>query len=377
MRRPSGRGPFRPGLGGIPPYFAGREEEQSLFRDFFGSLAQGEPPATVVVLYGPRGNGKTALLRWAEREANSREGLEAEWLTAADIPTAAETASQLRVTSLLQRLTPQSVSVAGVSVGMRNPDGPARLARALAERANSRPLLLLLDEAHTLTPEAGHLLLNAAPEAGAVSPFLLVLAGTPDLPARLSEMSASFWGRAEKVRLGRLEDGPTAEAIRRPLRAEGITLDEDALASIVRESHGYPYFTQLWGGAVWKALRRASGSGNRVTPEVLAAASSAFEEKRNDYYLDRFYELQKRDLLEAARIVAEAFRHRSRLDDREYRAAVRAAGSEDSGPGAPEAGVALEHLGFVWRAKGLPGWEPGIPSLMDYIREYAPAPNRS
>ena len=114
-----------------------------------------------------------------------------------------------------------------------------------------------------------------------------------------------------------------------------------------------------------------------MTPEVLEAASSAFEEKRNDYYLDRFYELQKRNLLEAARVVAEAFRLRSRLDDRELRAAVRQAASEDSGPSAPEAGEALEHLGFVWKTKGLPGWEPGIPSVMDYIREYAPAPNRS
>lgn len=164
----------------------------------------------------------------------------------------------------------------------------------MAERAKAQPLLLFLDEAHTLTPEAGRLLLNAAQEVGNSAPFLLVLAGTPDLPARLSEMSASFWGRAEKIRLGRLEEGPTAEAIRRPLRDEGIALDEDALARIVRESHGYPYFTQLWGRALWVALRRAPGSGDRVTPEVLEAAFSLFEEKRDDYYLDRYFELDKR-----------------------------------------------------------------------------------
>ena len=346
-----------------------------MFREFFGSLAEGEPPAAIVVLYGPRGNGKTALLRWAEREANSLESLEADWLTAADIPTAAETASHLRVASLLQRLTPRSVSVAGVSVGLRNRDGPVRLAQALAERARARPLVLFLDEAHTLTPEAGHLLLNAAQEAGTVSPFLLVLAGTPDLPARMSEMGASFWGRAEKIRLGRLGEGPTAEAIRRPLQAEGITVGKEALAQIVRESHGYPYFTQLWGRAVWVALRQVPERADRVTPEVLDAASAMFTEKRNDYYLDRFYELQKRNLLEAAREVAEAFRSRSRLDDSDFRAAVRQAVNEDSKPSATEAGDALEHLGFVWKTKGLPGWEPGIPSLMDYLREHAPAPN--
>ena len=288
MGKPSGRGPFRPGLGGRPPYFAGREEEQALFQEFYPALAQGAPPGTILAVYGPRGNGKTTLLRWAEREATVVDGLSTDWLTPADIPTAAETAVQLRVDSLLQRLTPASVSVAGVAVGLRSPDGPARLARALAERANAQPLLLFLDEAHTLTPEAGRLLLNAAQEVGNSAPFLLVLAGTPDLPARLSEMSASFWGRAEKIRLGRLEEEPTAEAIRRPLRDEGIALGEDALARIVEESHGYPYFTQLWGRALWVALRRAPGSGDRVTPEVLEAAFSMFEEKRDDYDVDRY-----------------------------------------------------------------------------------------
>lgn len=378
MSRPSGRGPFRPGLGGRPPYFAGREEEQALFREFFPALAEGTPPATILAVYGPRGNGKTTLLRWAEREAGVVDGLATDWLTPADIPTATETAVQLRVDSLLQRLTPASVSVAGVAVGLRSPDGPARLARALAERAKAQPLLLFLDEAHTLTPEAGRLLLNAAQEVGNSAPFLLVLAGTPDLPARLSEMSASFWGRAEKIRLGRLEEEPTAEAIRRPLDAEGIALDEDALARIVEESHGYPYFTQLWGRALWVALRRTPGNGDRVTPEVLEAAFSMFEEKRDDYYVDRYYELQKRGLLAPAREVADRFRTRSLLDDAEFREAVRHAPPEEpaEGPALNPAAAAevLEHLGFVWRTKSLPRWEPGIPSLMDYIREHAPAP---
>lgn len=106
MNARSGRGPFRPGLGGRPPYFAGREEEQALFREFFPILAEGEPPATILAVCGPRGNGKTTLLRWAERETAVVDGLSTDWLTPADIPTAAETAVQLRVDSLLQRLTP-------------------------------------------------------------------------------------------------------------------------------------------------------------------------------------------------------------------------------------------------------------------------------
>lgn len=57
-------GPFKPGFGGMPPHLAGRQEEQDLFRGLLTDMENGEPLASDVVLYGPRGNGKTVLLRW-------------------------------------------------------------------------------------------------------------------------------------------------------------------------------------------------------------------------------------------------------------------------------------------------------------------------
>ena len=67
-------GPFRPGAGGLPPYLAGREGEQRLFRELLQDLQRGVPSSSEVVLYGPRGNGKTALLFWLEREIRSLAG---------------------------------------------------------------------------------------------------------------------------------------------------------------------------------------------------------------------------------------------------------------------------------------------------------------
>ena len=49
--------------------------------------------------------------------------------------------------------------------------------------------------------------------------------------------------------------------------------------------------------------------------------------------------------------------------------------SGGGGPGVGEAAEALEHLGFVWQARGTLSWEPGIPSLMDFILENAPPPD--
>ena len=362
-------GPFQPGTGRPPPYLAGREEEQSLFRSHFEALRRGRSAPAEILLHGPRGNGKTALLAWAEREAESDDGLEARWLTGSGVPAPEALVQRLRLSSLFDRLSADSISFGGVGVSLRRGEGYPPLEEALEARAKARPLLVLLDEAHTLEPKVGQWLLNAAQIAGRRAPFLLVLAGTPDLRARLSEMGASFWNRAKKLRVGRLDGTAAAEAIRRPLADDGITIEAEALERMVRESHGYPFFVQLWGQAVWRRVRGSAAGAGTVTTAVVEDAVGEFEAERNDYYIDRYRELKKRELLPAARAVAAAFRDGSRLGDAAFERAIAGSGG---GPGVSEAAEALEHLGFVWQAGGTPSWEPGIPSLMDYIVEHAP-----
>ena len=69
-------GPFRAGPGGLPPYLAGRESEQDTCRAFMAELQSGGPPPREIVFYGPRGNGKTALLVWMRKEAASYYALD-------------------------------------------------------------------------------------------------------------------------------------------------------------------------------------------------------------------------------------------------------------------------------------------------------------
>ena len=373
MSVPAELGPFQPGTGGLPPYLAGREGEQTLFRRYFGALRRGRSAPGEILLYGPRGNGKSALLAWAERETEGDDGLDAHWLVGSDIPAPADFVSRLDLGSWLRKIAPESVSVAGVGVSLRQGgDRPIRLAEALAARARAKPLLILLDEAHTLEPKVGQWLLNAAQVAGRRSPFLLVLAGTPDLRARLSEMEASFWNRARQLPLGRLDEAAAAEAIRRPLADDGITIEAEALERMVRESHGYPFFVQLWGQAVWDRVRGSAAGAGAVTAAVVEEAAGEFETQRNRYYLDRFDELDRQGWLEAAREVALEFRERTRLPHTGFRKAIRRAAPAGDRTAELEAAAALEHLGFVWKTRGTPSWEPGIPSLMDYIVAHAP-----
>ena len=368
-----GFGPFRPGAGRLPPFLAGRAEEQTLFRSRLAQLDRGEPTPSEIVLYGPRGNGKTALLVWMMNETDSVPGVDVIRMTPSEFQTRTEFAELLLPEFWWEAVRPTE-SVRGFE-WRPGANAPAPRIRSVLElRSKKKPLILLLDEAHRLDPRVGRELLNAAQEVGQAAPFLLVLAGTPNLRAHLGTMGASFWNRGQKLRINRLDSSAAADAIRRPLEAEQVPISDDALAHIVRESEGYPYFLQLWGAAVWN--RDAAGPSARpqhLTAADTAACQSLFESEKNDYYLDRYDELEDIGLLGPARAVAEVFETRERVNDFELDAAVRRGLGPDADDGAVEAvAEQFDHLGFVWQSGGMPDWEPGIPSLMDYIREVVP-----
>ena len=218
----------------------------------------------------------------------------------------------------------------------------------------------------------GRALLNASQIVASELPFLLVLAGTPNLRDRLSRTSASFWSRAEQIPVNRLDALAAAAAIRRPLEEEGVVINDDGLDHIIGQSHGYPYFLQLWGSLVWRRAV-AAGAGRRITLAEVQAAQPEFDERRGIYYLQRFNELADRDLLPAARAVADAFTERPAWLEPDLRDLVRRRTGGTAGPDhAAKALRILRQLGFIWQSGSDPRWEPGIPSLMDYIREYAP-----
>ena len=335
-------------------------------------LDRGRPAPSEVILYGPRGNGKTALLGWVSRRASSSTGVDVERLTPSKFDSPARLAELLLPDSWWGSVRPGELGVRGIT--WRPGERPAPdLARVLALRAKRKPLIVLLDEAHTLDQKTGRSLLNAAQEVGKSAPFLLVLAGTPNLRAHLSTMGASFWNRSRKLRIGRLDDRATAEAIRKPLEAEDISITDEALEHLVRDSHGYPFFVQLWGDAVWAHAVRASR--REITSEDVRACQAVFDRQRDDYYSDRYDELKELQLLRPARAVAETFESRPVVSDTELEAAIRRGFGEAAGDDELAAAERkFRHLGFVWRAGVMPEWEPGIPSLMDYILCAVPAP---
>lgn len=369
---------FQPGDGAPPPALTGRGAEQDVLARCLGVLRSGAAPPHNVVLVGPRGNGKTVLLNWFETACRrGPERVDTVWLTPRDVPDPKALVEMLAPRRGIAKLLPRKVGVASVGSAEWASSGETRrnLVRDLTARCRRRPVVALLDEAHTLDATVGGVLLNASQQVRLKAPFLLVLAGTPGLAARLDAMDASFWSRLGDglLGIGRLSEAAAAEALAKPLQANDVCVDAQALELAVRHSQRYPYFLQLWGDALWR--RRLTTGATRLTLADANAVADEVAVRTTEYYDSRFAELEARCLVSAAKTVAAVFQDdfdRS-ASNGEINAALTAAGIEDERERF-HTREALHRLGYIWRAPGqLPPvtWTAGIPSLMAHVLTHA------
>ena len=383
---------FRPGAGGLPPYLAGRDRELAKMKPLRESLRDGTTPSRDIVLYGPRGNGKTVLmkefLRRAIRKDKGIPNLQVIRLTPNQIRDLPALCRHLvlerpgrklldRIKSIRQvdlKLT--ETGMPGMAITFETPAETRLLPDILRDRARAGPTAIAVDEAHTLDREVGRELLNLAQNLRDEKecPVLLMLAGTPGLRTRLGAMNATFWDRCRKIPVPLLNDSDAAAALTHPLEQYGVKFDDEALREVVSESNGYPFFVQLWGAA----LTQDASLGERVTKSCVHKARPDFEEEKNAYYAERYGELKRRGVLEAAERVAPLFIGTdSRIDEDAVLSAMEARIRERApgGAGGRFDGQldALDHLvqlGYIW-GDAAEGYLAGIPSLMDYVESRA------
>ena len=355
---------FAPGDGALPPALAGREREQAVLSLCLEDLVGGASPPHNVVLIGPRGNGKTALLRWFEAACRGVR-----------VNVARVDPSRVRTEEALRNAL---LPAGGLLRRLRKKWGNAAVAYnwvdRLAARCRKAPLAVLVDEAHTLDLAVGQILLNVSQQVRANAPFTLVLAGTPGLLSHLGEMNASFWDRLGDglLGIGLLSDAAAREALTKPLAGQNVSIDAEALDSVIEQSQRYAYFVQLWGQALW-AQRWATGD-TQLTADHVAAAAPAVEQRTTEYYQRRYRELETGELLPAALAAAPLFRGglNATATDGDLDAALasisgnfatRLAARED-----------LNRLGYIWCPPGQSppvAWSAGIPSLMKYVQDVA------
>lgn len=365
---------FRPGDGGRPPYLAGRGRELQAVEPMAADLRANRSPSANVILYGPRGNGKTVLLN-VIGDRLQRAGASVAQTTAHGGAASTEALEQTlaptggwrgAVRRVAERTgaAPSRLTLFGVRLDLDRSPAPS-VEQMLAARCAAGPLALLVDEAHALDPKIGGGLLDASQSIRRQgAPFLLVLAGTPGIQHTLQELRTSHWERSRRVPVGRLGSGEDREALMTPLGNLGVSADEHSLAQLLRAANRYPYFLQEVGHATVAALNR--NGARRVDDAVADRALAAFGPIKNAFYDSRVDELEDAGLLAPAVAAARAFGEADWLPRARLADALAADRVPDGG--APDAARARRELvarGVVWPKDG--GYEPGIPSLLAHL----------
>ncbi len=358
-------------MGKTPPLLVGHAKTILGLRSGLNDILRGGT-GDAIVLYGPRGNGKTALLNelagWAE-EGNAQVRLR----SANEIVGGQEEIARALLGGGEEHEVTASVRAdlvlvkAGITLksAQRN-----SITAALAGLAATGPTVLLIDEAHVLSPSGGKALLNSIQVciAGKL-PLLAVLAGTPGIYQNFRKMEASFWERCTSLKVGRLaSDAEARTGLSDPAQRSNLPLDDDALDLLVAEAQRYPFFIQLLGRASWDVadLKGHARISLADAQEGLIDAN----EQREKFYGIRRSEIIERDLYEEALVVSRVIVDlgpdpavpASELDrvlgavlDRDRVAVERAKNG-------------LTSLGLIWETTaGI--WEPGIPSLCRFIVE--------
>ena len=365
--------PFRPGPGQAPPVLAGRENVQrTLLKAVHESREQGVG-GSPIVLIGPRGNGKTVLMGWLMDRIGDR--MDAAWLSSDDTASREDLARSLNSRGVVERVRTLSGrgGIPGVATGGATQQDrvPVTVESALAERASDDGLLVMVDEAHVIEAEAGRTLLAAWQKVARNAPVILMLAGTPGLEARLRGIGATFGGRKHRITLDGLEPEAAVQAIRSPLNDAGIEVPGEIAERAAADSRSYPYFVQLWGYHLFDGAR--ARSRRAVDTEVESAAAEAVAAVRDDYYFERWLEMERAPVRWPAVEVARRFRKAGEHVSRDgVRAAIEIGlgrhGHEASGAKVDGVLDLFVDLGYVWERSGrAPGMQAGIPSLMSYV----------
>ena len=149
---------------------------------------------------------------------------------------------------------------------------------------------------------------------------------------------------------------------------------------VLGRAHRYPYFIQVWGDCIAKRL--VATDSREVTMDTVREIERAVMIKCHGMYQDRYDELQELDLHWLAAHIGQAFSEKDRknIAENEFKELVGKA-LRNQGMPATHASILdnirkLSHIGYIWEVT-VPGnasgeypllcYEPGIPSLMQYI----------
>ncbi|HET9536992.1 MAG: ATP-binding protein [Mesorhizobium sp.] len=312
------RNPYAPGAGSPPPELAGRDELIERAAIALDRIRNGRA-ARSFILYGLRGVGKTVLLNRIRSDAESRgiatvrmEAPEERSLPALLLPSLRATLLRLsRGEAARARLKRALQAVAGfakalkfkysdIEVGVDFDPEPgladsgdlendlSDLLTTVGEAArdSNTAVVLFIDELQYVPEEQLGALISAIHHVNQDQlPVTMIAAGLPQLLGQMGRAKSYAERLFEFVPIDRLDDGSAKVALCVPAEKEGVAYKEDAIAEILQQTQGYPYFLQEWGKHSWDVADSSPierSDATRATSQALAELDASFFRVRFD-----------------------------------------------------------------------------------------------
>jgi hypothetical protein len=154
-----------------------------------------------------------------------------------------------------------------------------------AAQSGGTAFVLFIDELQYIERSQFATLISALDRAAqARLPITIVGAGLPQLRGLAGEARSCAERLFDFPMVGPLNRSEAQLAIQKPAQEEGVEFAPDALAEIIKQTSGYPYFLQEWGKHSWEVAEQSP-----VTLDnVLAASRQAIAALDESFFRVRF-----------------------------------------------------------------------------------------
>jgi GTPase SAR1 family protein len=280
--------PFAPGAGSQPPELAGRDDILNAANVALSRI-KNRLSSKSAILVGLRGVGKTVLLNriWEQSESDGYKSIlieahEDKALPDLLVPPLRKLLYSLDMKEKVSEKVKRGFRVLGsfikgfktkmgeVEFSMETELGSAdsgdleadlaELFVAIGEAAVDRDtaVAICVDELQYLGENELSALIMAIHRINQRNlPFILIGAGLPQIVGQCGKSKSYAERLFDFPEVGQLKQADAESALRSPVRNQNVDFEDAAVAEVIWETQGYPYFLQQWGHEAWNIAERS------------------------------------------------------------------------------------------------------------------------